>query len=455
MTTRTTRKWTILAATLAALLLAASAPAATTPRRAFTLPDVKSWKLDNGLEVFYLGVHDAPVVTVQVFYHVGSKDEPRDRRGTAHMFEHIMFKGSEHVRPEEHARMIDELGGDTNAFTAWDVTGFHDTLPREHMEFAVQLEAERMRNLVFRKETVEREREVIKQEKRMRDASPLAHAVEELSALAFSKHPYAWSAAGEPAELDKLEAKDLKAFYDLYYQPNNAALVIVGDVAEADVKAAAEKWFGKIAKAADPPRPADAAAEPAQTEGKRAIADKAAQVGIVIGGYRIPASRHPDMVAIKLAASILTDGESSRIKQRIVHKDKIGVGAGGQVLALEHPGMFFVFAAHLRPEEAGRCEKAMAEEVARLGSAGPTPKELEKARNQMTSRFVFGLESVGGLAQQIGMSWINTGDPRAWLEEYDAIQAVTAADVMRVVKTYLTPSNLTSMIVPPFAGGGQ
>jgi zinc protease len=445
-----------IAATLLALLTAAPAPAATAPgKRGLPLPDVKAWKLDNGLQVLFLPAHDTPVVTVQVFYHVGSKDEPRDRRGTAHMFEHLMFKGSEHVRADEHARMIDELGGDTNAFTAWDVTGFQDTLPREHMDFAVQLEAERMRGLLFRPSVIDSVREVVKQEKRMRDASPLARAVEELSGLAFTKHPYAWSAAGEPSELDQLDAKQLKAFYDTYYQPNNAALVVVGDVAEEDVKASAQKWFGKLAKAADPPRPADAAAEPAQSEARRAVGDKPGQLGIVIGGYRIPASKHPDMLALRVAANILTEGESSRIKQRILHKDKIGVGAGGQVLALEQPGLFFVFAAHLRPEEASRCEKALAEEVAKLGASGPAAKELDKAKNQMSSRFVFGMESVNGLAQQIGMSWINSGDGRAWLKEYEGIQAVTAADVARVVKTYLKPSNLTVMLVPPYAGGGQ
>jgi zinc protease len=447
----------ILAAALtsSAVAPAAPPPAAAKPGARIALPDVKAWTLDNGLSVYYLGVHDAPVVTVQVFYHVGSKDEAPGKRGTAHMFEHMMFKGTEHVRAEEHARMIDGLGGDSNAFTAWDVTGFHDTLPREHLDFAVQLEAERMRGLLFRKDMIQRTIEVVKQEKRMRDQSPLSKAVDDLSALAFTKHPYAWSAAGVPEELDTVTPESLKAFYDAYYQPGNAALVIVGDVSEADAKASAEKWFGKIAKAPAPPRPADDAQEPPQTDERDAVGDKAAQVGIVIGGYRIPASKHPDMVAIRVAASILTDGESARLKQRILRKDKIGVGAGGQVLALEQPGLFFVFAAHLKPEEAGKCATALVDEVQKLGTQGPTAQELEKAKNQMTARFVFGLESVGGIAQQIGMSWINTGDGRAFLKEYDAIQAVSAADVKRVVKTYLTRSNLTLMKVPPFAGGGQ
>jgi len=163
---------------------------------------------------------------------------------------------------------------------------------------------------------------------------------------------------------------------------------------------------------------------PGQNGKRRGIAEKPAQVGIVIGGYKIPAARHPDMIALRVAASILADGESSRLHQRIVRKDQIGVAAGGQLLTLEHPGLFFVFAAHLGADEGPRCEKAMIDEVDRLGKDGPTAKELEKAKNQLGSRLVFSLEDVAGIANQIGMSWILYGDPRRWTSEYDAILGV-------------------------------
>jgi zinc protease len=449
----------LLPIALAGLLGALAAPAAgagPAPAKAtapLTLPKVETWTLENGLTVFYLGVHDAPVVTVQVYYHVGSKDEPRDRRGSAHMFEHMMFKGTTHVPPEEHARMLDKLGGSSNAFTQWDVTGYHATVPRQYLDFAVQLEAERMRQLVFRPEMVDREREVVKEEKRMRvDNNPLGRAVETFFQMAFLKHPYAWTAAGFIEDLDALTPDDLKTFYDRYYQPNNAALIIVGDVSADEARAAAEKHFAPIPRGKAPPRPADAAAEPAQTQTRRDVAERPAQVGIVIVGFHIPEAKHPDMAALQVAASILADGESSRLYKRIVRKDKIGVAAAGQVLALEHPGLFFVYGAHLDGEQSAKVEKALLDEVARLGTTAVPARELEKAKNQLSARFVFGLESVEGLAERIGMSWITHGDGTAWLGELARLQAVGAADVQRVAKKYLVASNMTVLVVPV---GGQ
>lgn len=432
---------------------AAPAPAASAAS-AVKRPDIRTWTLENGLDVVYLGVHKAPVVTVQVWYHVGSKDEAKNRRGSAHMFEHMMFKGTTHVPPEEHARLIDRLGGTVNAFTFYDETAYHNTLPKQYMDFAVMLEAERMRNLLFRKSMVDREREVVKEEKRVRvDNSPVGRAFERLSALAFTRHPYAWNAAGFIEDLDRLTPADLKKFYDTYYQPNNATLIVVGDVTEEEVRASAAKWFGAIPRGPKPPRPADASPEPPQAEMRREVL-KESQLGIIIGGFHIPPARHEDIYALNVAASILSDGESSRLYQRVVRKDRVGVAAGGQVLALEHPGLFFIFGAYLKPEQGAPLERAILEEVVRLSQERVPDRELEKAKNQLASSFVFGLQTVTGMAQQIGFSKINTGDPRAWLDAYDKIQAVTADDVMRVAKAYLEPTNLSLVVVPPAGGEG-
>lgn len=432
----------------------ASAPTPA-PGQAVPRPDIKTWTLENGLDVVYLGVHDAPVVAVQVWYHVGSKDEARNRRGSAHMFEHMMFKGTTHVPPEEHARHIDRVGGDVNAFTFYDMTVYHDTVPSQYLGFAVLLEAERMRNLVFRKEMVDREREVVKEEKRVRvDNSPVGRAFERLSALAFTKHPYAWNAAGFIEDLDKLTPGELKKFYDAYYQPNNATLVVVGDVTEDEVRAVAAKHFGPIPRAKEPPRPADASPEPPQTKMRREVVGES-QIGVVMGGFHIPPAKHDDIYALNVAASVLSDGESSRLYQRVVRKEKVGVAAGGQVFALEHPGLFFIFGAFLEPGQGEKLEEAILEEIARLVAEPPADRELEKAKNQLTAGFVFGLETVNGIAQQIGVSKINTGDPRAWLDAYDKIQAVTAEDVKRVAAQYLVPENLTLVVLEPAAGGAE
>jgi zinc protease len=197
--------------------LTGSAAAADPP---FPRPDLKEWSLDNGMSVLYLGVHKAPVVTVQVWYHAGSKDEQRDLTGSAHMFEHMMFKGTRHVPPEMHARFVSGVGGVYNAFTREDVTGYHQTLPKQYLDFTLQLEAERMRNLLIRKEMVDVEREVVKEELRLRfENSPIAKAFESFRALAYTKHPYSWMAAGSKEDLDRLTPADLQKFYDRYTSP--------------------------------------------------------------------------------------------------------------------------------------------------------------------------------------------------------------------------------------------
>src|SRR6188472_3114119 len=233
------------------------------------MPKVETFELSNGLKVAVLQVDSAPVVAVQVWYHAGSKDEPRDRRGSAHMFEHIMFKGTEHVRAEAHAQFLNGLGGYVNAATDEDATHYIDILPSSYLDFALQLEAERMRNLLFRKEIIDVEREVVKEEIRQQENNPALRGVLRFLEIAFTKHPYAWTAGGNLKDLDATTPADLKQFYDRYYQPNNAMLVVVGKASLDQVKASAEKWFGAIPKAGDPPRPSKDAQEPAQTSTRR------------------------------------------------------------------------------------------------------------------------------------------------------------------------------------------
>ena len=449
---------TMRTSTLAVLLALAVPPAARADAPpALPRPEIVEWTLDNGLDVVYVGVHRAPVVTVQIWYHVGSKDEARTQRGSAHMFEHMMFKGTRNVPPEEHARLLDRVGGETNAFTTEDVTAYHDTVPRAYLDFAVRLEAERMRNLLFRADMVKTEREVVKEEKRAKiDNSPIGKALEQFRAKAYTRHPYAWLAAGDAGDLDRLGPAELKKFYDTYYVPNNATLIVVGDVTEAEVRASAQKWFGPVPRGAEPPRPSHAAGavEPPQTQARRVTAG-AGQLGVIIGGYHIPPARSPDMVALDVLALILANGESSRLHRRVVSRDKIGVYAGGGVNAFEDPGLLLVIGAYLDAAQGAKVEAALADEVARFGTEKVSERELEKARNQLAAQLVFGLESVGGLASAIGDSKVDKGDARAWLLDYDRYLAVTADDVMRVAKTYLVPENLTLVVVPPAAGGAR
>ena len=240
-------------------LLAWFLPAVASADVGFPKPDIVEWQLENGLDVVYLGVHKAPIVTVQVWYHVGSKDEPKGQRGAAHMFEHLMWKGTRFVGADQHARLIGAVGGKVDAFTREDVTAFVDTVPKANLDFAVRLEADRMRNLLIRKETVDFVRELVKEERRARiDSSPVARALERFRQIAYTTHPYAALATGPLEDLDRLKPSDLQKFYDAYYRPNNAVLVIVGDVSADEVRDAAKRWFGPLEKRAEPPRPSAA-----------------------------------------------------------------------------------------------------------------------------------------------------------------------------------------------------
>ena len=437
--------------------LAATTLAPVRPARAQSavskLPNVETFTLGNGLQVSVLHTDAAPVVAVQVWYHVGSKDEPRDRRGSAHMFEHMMFKGTSHLRGEEHAQFINGIGGYVNAQTDEDATHYINTLPSDYLDFAIQLEAERMRNLLFRKEMIDTEREVVKEEIRQQENSPIAKGFLRFLEVAYAKHPYAWTAGGTIKDLDATSPADLQKFYNAYYQPNNAMLVVVGKVSAADVKASAEKYFGPIAKAGDPPRPAAAAPEPEQ-KAKRKETVEAGQIGLTLVGFHVPPAKDKDVYAVQVASIILGAGESSRLKQRLKALDPktkrpLALDGGMEAIIREHPGMTIALGAYLDPAASDGVEAAIMDEIGKLAAKGPAPDELRKAKNQVQSGFVFSLENVQGLAEAIGRSWILTGNPTSFIKDVDAIEKVSAADVQRVVKQYMTPDRATVVVIPP------
>ena len=417
------------------------------------LPSIETFTLPNGLQVAVLPTDNAPVVAVQVWYRAGSKDEPRDRRGSAHMFEHMLFKGTRHVRAEAHAQFLNGIGGYVNAATDEDATHYINTLPSDHLDFAIQLEAERMRNLLFRKEVIDTEREVVKEEIRQQENSPIAKGFLRFLEIAFTRHPYAWTAGGNLKDLDATTLADLEKFYNAYYQPGNAMLVVVGKTSVDEVKKSAEKWFGPIPKAADPPRPAKAVPEPKQTAKRREIVE-ASQIGLALVGYHLPPAKDKDIYALQVASIILGAGESSRLKVRLKTADPktkkvLALDGGMEALVREEPGMTIALGVFLDPAAGDAIEAAILDEVARLGTGGPKGDELRKAKNQVQSGFVFSLENAQGLAEAMGRSWILTGAPTSFIKDVDLIERVTAADVQRVVKQYLTPDNATIVIIPP------
>ena len=423
------------------------------PKGAGKLPAIETFELPNGLKVAVLANDAAPVVAVQVWYHAGSKDEPRDRRGSAHMFEHIMFKGTKYMRSEAHAQFLNGLGGVVNAQTDEDATHFINTVPAEYMDFVVRLEADRMRNLVFRPDMIATEREVVKEEIRQRENSPLQKGFLRFLSIAFTKHPYAWTSGGTIKDLDQTSPEDLKKFYDAYYQPSNALLVVVGKTNAAAVKASAEKWFGPIAKGAAAPRPSQQAAEPAQTAKRREVVEPG-QIGLALVGYHVPPAKEKDIYALQVASIILGAGESSRLKLRLKANDPktkrpFALEGGMEAFIREEPGIVIALGAFLDPSQADPVEAAILDEVAKLARTGPTADELRKSKNQVQAGFLFSLENAQGLAEAIGRSWILTGDATAFMRDVEEIEKITTADVARVVKKYMTPDKATIVVIPP------
>ena len=415
---------------------------------ALVLPEIQTWKLDNGMQVAFMKVDTAPVVAVEVWYHVGSKDERRDRRGSAHMFEHMMFKGTKRVRPEAHARHLNSVGGRVDAATTEDATWYVNVVPRDYLDFVCQLEAERMRNLLFRENMITTVREIVREELRQQENNPLGKGLLRFLEIAYTKHPYAWTAVGTSKDLDATKAADLQSFYNTYYVPNNAMLVVVGNVEKAQVESAATTWFGKIAKGATPPRPADAVAEPEQASQRRQEVEPG-PVGIVFAGFHIPGAKHEDMYALQIASLLLGVGESSRLHQRLVVKDRSALQIAAPLLVREHPGILAILGAYLDPAAGAKVEAALLDEVQKLGTRAVTNKELSKAKNQLKTSFVRSLAGVAGIAQQIGDSWISTGDPSYWLRTLEKYEAVSPADIQRVVTTYLTKARSTVVVIPP------
>ncbi|MCB9556383.1 MAG: insulinase family protein [Deltaproteobacteria bacterium] len=426
-------------------------PAVANEQKSSQKIDVQIWRLANGLQVAFVRQSRVPVVTVQVWYGVGSKDERRGIRGSAHMFEHMMFKGSKRVRPEAHARMISSVGGSCNAFTTEDVTAYHNTVPKQYLDFALKLEAERMRSLVLTDKWIDKERQVVKEEKRKRlDNSPIGRALEALTALTFEKHPYAWTPAGFLEELNRMKRSDFRAFYDRYYQPNNATVVVVGDVERPAVEAAVNEYFSKIPKAPDPPRVA--VKEPEQRAYREKVGDWPSQLSVFIGAYHIPAANHPDIPALEMLSTILSAGRTSRLYQALVRKKQIAVAAGGFVWPREQPGVLIIYGIGLPRHDVAKIKAELLTELERVADEGVASTELLRAQNQLATSHLRRLRTVYGIANAIGMSTYVQGNPRAFLEDERRFDAVTQSDIKRVAQRYLRRSNLSAIVLPASSG---
>ncbi len=413
--------------------------------------DVQEHQLANGLRVLLLEDHTVPVACVQLWYHVGGKNERQGRSGFAHLFEHLMFKGSAHVGPEEHSHFIESIGGRDNASTSWDRTLFFETIPSNYLERILWMEADRMQTLDVSEANFRAERQVVEEERRLRiDDPPFGRLAEIVFAKTFTTHPYHYLPIGSIADLDAATLADVREFYRTWYVPNNATLVIAGDLDPARTMKWIEAYFGPIPHG--PPLSRAVTPEPAQTAERREVAyDAKAPLPVVILTFHVPAAKDPDLYPLQVASRILSEGESSRLYRNLVYERQIAVAAGGQAFALEDPGVFFFYAYLQQGQKPEAGEAALQEEIERLRTAPVTAGELEKAKNQIVARLVFDREKVKDKADAIGEAAVIAGDLSRVNHELEQYEQVTAADVQRAAMRYLTPQNRTTVFMLPAA----
>ena len=439
---------------LLALALTGQGPAArpdVTPPRL----QIESHTLDNGLQVVLAPDTSRPVVNVQVWYRVGSKDERKGRTGFAHLFEHMMFRGSANVGPEEHMRYVREAGGEINASTDFDRTIYWQTIPSNHLDRILWLEADRMASLVVNEENFTKEREVVKEERRLRfENPPYGMLAEWVLDATFQAYPYKYLPIRSMTDLNAATVADVKEFFDTYYVPDNATLVIVGDI---DAKAAldsARRHFGRIPRSKGVPRVT--ATEPGQTTARTETkADPKAPLPAVASAFKLPTRGHADTYPLQIAFDILSAGESSRMYRKLVYEEQSAVAAQAQLLLLEGPSIGFVFGVANQGRDAREVAASMRAVIDGLAAAPPTAEEIQKAKNQIVARLVVGRETMQEKADALGAAASLLGDPQRYNTELAKYQAVTAADVQRVVAAYLAAPRETRLFITPAAAADK
>ena len=433
-----------------AAALVAIATATATPALAVPAPlDVAETTLDNGLKVLVLEDHRSPVVSVQMWYRVGSRNERPGATGLAHFLEHMMFKGTPTRGKGEFSRLVEHNGGQDNAFTTQDVTSYYVDSAADKVDLALSLEADRMRNLLLDPREIDSERQVVMEERRTRtEDDPEGLLSEEMMSLAFKAHPYRWPVIGWMEDIRRINAAELRGFYDAYYRPNNALLVVVGDVAAARVQDAARRHFGAIPRGPDPPPVA--AIEPPQIDQRRVVVKKAgAQLPIVHVAWHVPSFRSEDAPALELLSTILSEGRASRLYRKLAYERRLVLGAGGDYSYFSFDPSIFWFYASPLPEQAPEAiEAALVAEI-ELVKTEPVPaEELERAKNQIEAGFVWGQDSVHSRAVSLAR-FECLGSWRLAERYVPAIRAVTAEDLTRVARAYFPTDRRNAAILLP------
>jgi zinc protease len=434
------RRFFFAASLLLPMLLAAARPA--------TSYEVQEVILENGLKVLLLENHKSPAVTFQVWYRVGARNEIDGKSGLSHFLEHMMFKGTDKVGPEEYSRIIAKNGGRSNAFTSSDVTVYFATMSRDKIGIAIDMEADRMANAHLDGKYFDPEKKVIMEERRLRtEDNPVAALAEVAGAVAYTVHPYRRPVIGWMQDIEQLTREDLQQHYRTYYAPNNAFIVAVGDFSAPELLTRIKAAFGKVPRGPGPPKVG--IEEPPQKGERRVILKKEAELPVIFMYYHTPNIESPDNYALDLLAGILAGGRSSRLYRELVYEKLLVQGVGVDYWGLSvDPTVLSVSARVLPGKEPAEVERALDGLLQRVRSEPVSDREFEKVKNQVEAGFVFGQDSVFGQARRIGFYEVTTRwqDLNGYLP---GIRKVTAADILRVAQKYLDPDRRTVATLIP------
>lgn len=413
----------------------------------------RTTELENGLTLLTLPDATTPVVSLQMWVRVGSRDETR-YTGLAHLFEHMMFRGTDRLPPESHERFVESRGGRVNAYTSRDVTVYFEDLPSEALPLAIELEAERLANLRIVEENLTSERQVVLEERRLRtEDQPQGRAFEGLMALAFRAHPYRVPTIGWRSDIENTTVEVCRDFFDTFYAPNNIVLSIAGDFDEEDAIARVRKAFGSLAPAEVIPR--NPTTEPEQLGERRETIRFPVRSPILAVAWHAPPTGHKDAEALDVAALLLSGGRSSRLYRSLVYEGQEALSASGSYWELRDAGVFYAFAS-LRPgASVERVETGLFSEIARLRDELVPAAELAKAKRQIEVNLIGDLDTAHDLARRIASDTVLLGRIRPLEERLAAYRSVSAEDVMRVAATYLTDDkrSVVHVIAPEEKGG--
>ena len=398
--------------------------------------------LENGLEIYSIEDHSSPTVAVQVWYHVGSKDDPDHRSGFAHLFEHMMFKGNEHLSPDTFDELTENVGGENNAFTAPDVTVYHEVVPSNYLEPILWAEAERMSALALNDTNFKSERDVVKEEYRQRIAAnpygEFSLAVEQKS---FAVHPYKRPGIGNIAELDASQLPEVKAFHSIFYRPDNATLIVVGDFTPSDLERWANKYFGAVARPTTK-IPRVSVTEPPRTEDKHEVLSTTkAPLPAFAVTYLAPSVRSSDEPALELADEILSGGQSSRLYQSLVYEQQVAQRASFDADLREDLGLLTFRVIVAGGKSLAEAEKALDMQIDKVLHDGVSQAELEKAKNRFLTGKLMERETNNGKATALGEAAVIYRDPNHINTDLAKLEAVTANQVKAVLNKFVNGKN--------------